>query len=328
MAVMKATLHIGRLKGKSSGRHNDRSFDTEKNESIIHPELARYNVYYVTDEDGRFQPVEGGKGAFEKREREFYKEHFSDSLGAKNDRYRAEGHKERCKTITEVRRGERTAPTEIILQVGNEKTPYIDGSKFRQMKQVNMQELRKNYPNFKILNFAIHCEETGMHAHVRGVHVAHDRDGHEEPNQTKALQEMGFSLPDPTAKRSRENNEMMVFTDQIRTQWQDTIEMVDPEITIDREVTKTGQKHQKTLKRDVQQLEEQRSELQHEIDFLMTRTAREQEKLTKIRQNVLETDYSKFEAMEQFIDEKNLNREFEEFYQNVFEMQYEYDEYE
>ena len=323
MAVMKATLHIGRLKGKSSGKHNDRSFDTEKNESIIHPENARYNVYYVTDEDGRFQPVEGGNGAFEKREREFYKTHFSDALGAKNDRYRAEGHKERCKTITEVRRGERTAPTEIILQVGNEKTPYLNAGRFRQMAQVFMQEMRKNYPDFKILNFAIHCDETSMHAHVRGVFVAHDRDGYEEPNQTKALQNMGFDLPDPTAKRSRENNEMVTFTDQIRTKWQDTIEMIDPEISIDREVTDRGKRHQKTLKGDVQQLEEQRSELQHEIDYLMTRTAREQEKLTKIRQNVLETDYSRFEAMEQFIDEKNLNREFEEFYENLFEMQYE-----
>lgn len=325
MKTMKATLHIGRLKGKSSGKHNDRSFDTEKNDSIIHPELARYNVYYVTDENGKFQPVEGGKGAFEKREREFYKTHFSDSLKAKNDRYRAEGHKERCKTITEVRKGERTAPTEIILQVGNEKNPYLDGSKFRQMAQVFMQELRKNYPNFKILNFAIHCEETSMHVHARGVFTAKNRDGYDEPNQTKALQEMGFGMPAPTAKRSRENNEMVVFTEKIRNQWQDTIEMIDPEISIDREVTDRGKRHQKTLKGDVQQLEEQRSELQHEIDYLMTRTAREQEKLTKIRQNVLETDYSRFEAMEQFIDEKNLKNEFEEFYENLFEMQYEYE---
>ena len=325
MKTMKATLHIGRLKGKSSGKHNDRSFDTEKNDSIIHPELARYNVYYVTDENGKFQPVEGGKGAFEKREREFYKTHFSDSLKAKNDRYRAEGHKERCKTITEVRKGERTAPTEIILQVGNEKNPYLDGSKFRQMAQVFMQELRKNYPNFKILNFAIHCEETSMHVHARGVFTAKNRDGYDEPNQTKALQEMGFGMPAPTAKRSRENNEMVVFTEKIRNQWQDTIEMIDPEISIDREVTDRGKRHQKTLKQDVQQLEEQCSELQHEIDYLMTRTAREQEKLTKIRQNVLETDYSRFEAMEQFIGEKNLKNEFEEFYENLFEMQYEYE---
>lgn len=163
-----------------------------------------------------------------------------------------------------------------------------------------------------------------MHAHVRGVFSAKNTDGYDEPNQTKALQEMGFGLPDPTAKRSRENNEMVVFTDQIRTKWQDTIEEINREITIDREVTDKGKKHQKTLKKDIMELEEQRSELQHEVDYLMTRTAKEQEKYKQIKQNVLETDYSRFEAMEQFIDEKNLNNEFEEFYETLFAKQYEY----
>ena len=127
MATMKASLHIGRLKGKSNGRHNDRSFDTGKSENISHPEMSQYNRYYITNEEGKFLPVEGGKGAFEQRERDYYKTHFRQTLEAKNKRYIVEGHKERCKTITELRRGTRTAPTEIVLQVGNENLPYKIG---------------------------------------------------------------------------------------------------------------------------------------------------------------------------------------------------------
>ena len=108
----------------------------------MHPENTQYNVYYVSDETGKFQPVQGGTGAFEKREREFYREHFTASQDAKNARYKMEGHKEKCRTITQLRKAQKTSPQEILLQVGNEKNPYNDTQKFKQITHKMMAQMR------------------------------------------------------------------------------------------------------------------------------------------------------------------------------------------
>lgn len=303
MAVMKATLHMGRCKGKSNGKHNDRSFDTRKDESIICPELTEKNIYYVTDKAGKFQPVQGGKGEFEKKEREFYKEHFKASQDAKNARYKAEGHKEKCRTITQLRKAAKSSPQEIILQVGNEKNPYLNAGKFQQMVQKFGAQMRSEYPDFKILNLGVHYDETSAHAHIRGVFLGKDAEGLETPNQTQALQAMGFGLPDPNAPRGRENNELVTFTKQIRGEWQDIIERTDPTIDIDREVYNTNQKH-------VNQKEKKKKEI-----------AELEQKLSQIKTNIIQTDYERLQALEEFIKEKDLQAEFEEFYENLYEMQ-------
>ena len=305
MAVMKATLHCGRLKGKSKAKHNDRSFDTSKNESIIHPEYSQYNVYYVSDEAGKFQPVQAGKGEFERRERDFYKEHFTASQKAKNARYRAEGHKENCRSVTQLRKSAKTSPQEIILQVGNEKNPYLNAGKFQQMTQKFAMQIRSEYKDFKILNMAIHYDELSAHAHIRGVFVAKDKDGLETPNQTQALQAMGFGIPDPSKPKGQKNNELVSFTEQIRTEWQDIIERTDPTIEIDREVKNPNQKHQSHKDKKAKEL----AELEQKLDV--------------VKRNLIQTDWGKFEAMEQFIEDKGLSQEFEQFYENIFDLHYE-----
>lgn len=287
MQTMKATLHIGRLKGKTNACHNDRSFNTAENENIIHPELAKYNQYYVTDDDGKFQQVEAGTGAFERREREFYRDHFKAGLDAKNERYIVQRHEENCKSITALRKGERTAPTEIILQLGSEANPYYDNAKSAKMMRQMLSRIRAQYPQFKILDVAIHYDETSAHAHIRGVYVAKDRFGYDVPNQTQALQDMGIERPDPTAGRSKNNNEMMSFTAQLRDTWYDTIEMIDPEITIDRAVTGKA-KHKATTHKEVAGLEEKKANLEADISALTTRLAKERQELAK-----LEADWDK-----------------------------------
>ena len=222
--VIKASLHQGRLKGKSKAQHNDRSFDTKKNDSIVNPDYAQYNQYYVTSEDGKFIPVTSGNNEFAKAEREFYRKNFKEGQDAKNKRNKEQGHKERCRTIEQVRKNAKTAPMELILQVGSEKKPYNDyantGKMFRQMAM----ELRKKYPQFKIINIAIHYDELTPHCHIRGVFISKDAFGYDTPNQTKALQEMGFELPNKEEERSQKNNELVSFTAKNRERWYDIIE--------------------------------------------------------------------------------------------------------
>jgi len=310
MSKMKATLHMGRLKGKSNGKHNDRTFDTSKNKSITHPEDAKYNVYYVSNEEGKFIPVEANRNEFEKREIEFYREHFSDALKAKNERYRMQGHKERCKTITETRKAAKTSPMEIILQVGNEDNPYRNGTRFNQMTTKFAAHVRSVYPDFKILNLAIHYEETSVHAHIRGVFITKDKDGHEEPNQTKALQNMGVEMPHPNQKRGQTNNELVTFTEELRECWQDIIERTDPTIDIDREVKSPSSKHKSHLEHKMKKLEERVAELENKCYTM---------------------DSMRYEGMEAFIRERGLKERFEDFYREMFINRFEeteYDEYE
>lgn len=54
--------------------------------------------------------------AFEKKR---YKELFEDSLEARNERYRQQRHKERCRDIESVYRDPKKCPFEMILQIGN-----------------------------------------------------------------------------------------------------------------------------------------------------------------------------------------------------------------
>ena len=298
METFKASLHMGRLKGKSSGKHNDRSFDTTKNESIKYPEDSKYNEYYVTNDSGKFIPVEGGNGAFEKREREFYAEHFKDGLEAKNERYRANGHKENCKSITAVRKSPKTAPMEMILQLENENHKYVRGDNFKKMIKQFTIEMRSEYPDFRILDYGIHFDEESAHCHIRGVFVAKDDAGNEIPNQTKSLQGMGFTLPNPEAKRSQTNNELVSFTSVVREKWQDVIEHVDPEISIDRQVSGVPRRHKNQNKYKAEKLAEE---------------------IEKAERSLKNMDSVKYDAMQMFLRENNLEDEFEKFYEKLFD---------
>lgn len=257
---MKATIHIGRLKGKTSARHNDRTFDTSKNESITKPENAEQNSYFIFTENGKMRNVKANRNYFESMEKDFYKEHFSESLEKKNQAYRKKGHPEDVKNINQVRRGIKSAPTEIILQVGKE-DEYQSRENFEKMVKAWVTETQEKYPNLNFLNAAIHWDEAAGHAHIRGVFIGHTKEGLEEPNQTKALREMGIERPDLSKGNSKNNNEMVNFTEQLRESWYQTIEKIEPEIEIDREVVNPSQKHKSLMEHKVEQLKKQTEEM-------------------------------------------------------------------
>lgn len=112
---MRATLHNARM-GRDgvvfSSRHNDRNFDVS-NAEHIDPNKSSGNFYW------HCMMPERPEMSFDAVEQEFYKQHFSSHLNAQNQRYTAQRHAERCKTIDDVRKNPRTCPEEVILQIGN-----------------------------------------------------------------------------------------------------------------------------------------------------------------------------------------------------------------
>ena len=66
--------------------------------------------------------------------------------------------------------------------------------------------------NFKILDGALHMDESTPHIHVRSVFVAPNKDGDLMPNQSQALTAMGFKPGDPDKTLSKFNNIQITFT--------------------------------------------------------------------------------------------------------------------
>lgn len=54
---------------------------------------------------------------------------------------------------------------------------------------------------------------------MRNVFIHTDDEGIESVNMTKALEAAGFGLPEPDKPKSRKNNPMMGYTNDVRKLW-------------------------------------------------------------------------------------------------------------
>lgn len=203
---MRATTHNGRSgkNGIYSPKHNDRNFNLDNAEHIVQDKSCN-NVYWH-----RYQS-EGLEMTFEDVEKKFYQDNFTDSLNAKNERYKKSGHKERMKTVDEYRQNKLSCPEETILQIGN-KDNTIDPKLLKTICMEHITWEMDTFPNVKVLNAAIHVDEQGApHMHERKVWVAHTKDGL-AVGQAKALDEMGIKRPDTNKKKDRYNNPKTTYT--------------------------------------------------------------------------------------------------------------------
>lgn len=203
---MRGTSHNGRVgkNGTYSPKHNDRNFDVDSAEHID-PDRVDDNWYWH-----RYQSEEP-EMTFEQAESKFYEDNFTDSLNAKNERYRASGHKDRMKSMDEYRENRLSCPEETLLQVGKTgKT--IDPDLLRRICIEHINWEINTFPNVKVLDVALHVDEEGApHMHERKVWVAHSSDGL-IVGQAKALEEMGIDRPHPEKKKDRYNNPKTTYT--------------------------------------------------------------------------------------------------------------------
>ena len=215
---MRASRHNGRSgkHGVYDVKHNDRDFDVANSEHID-AERTKLNVYwdcyqgYCLNGD-----TSERKMTFTGIEKAYYFEHYGDHVDAQNERNEKAGHAERNRTTDDVLINNKTCPEESILQLGNidcSVTPDVLAKVVAEF----FEEFEKRYgSHVHILDWALHLDEATPHVHVRQVYDALNKYGELCPQQEKALEELGFELPDPTKKRSRFNNRKMCFDAECR----------------------------------------------------------------------------------------------------------------
>ena len=74
-----------------------------------------------------------------------------------------------------------------------------------------MEMERRFGEHIHVIDWALHLDEATPHIHERHVFDYVNHYGEVEPKQEKALEALGFELPDPDKKPGRTNNRKMVF---------------------------------------------------------------------------------------------------------------------
>ena len=258
-----------RDKGAYNANHNTLEA-TRKGQSHIDEERMHLNKYIRFDRNGRPHMSQGGNGGFNatQHERERYEELYAEGLEARNQRYMASRHKERCRTISEVYQDLKTAPLESIWQVGNSHS-NMSREEMRDALvaawNLTYRELREKYgANMVPLDAALHMDEKVCHIHHRVTLGAVDEYGHFMPNQTAALEAMGFERPDPTKPRSRYNNALIAFTDSIREIFYQNCERCGLEI--DREVQNYSKRQVEILELKCDKFREEMAEAKRQAE--------------------------------------------------------------
>lgn len=211
---MRGTRHNGRSgkDGVYNPKHNDRNFDIGNSDHI---DLGRIdnNIYwdcyqgYYREEDKRERKIL----SFSEIEKQYYSEHYGDFISGQNERNIKARHPDRCRTLEDLLEDKRIVPEETIYQLGT-----IDESESAETLLEIFEDFQKEFKerfgdHIHTIDWALHTEEGTPHIHERHVFDVTNRYGELQPKQDAALEELGFELPDPEKKRSRNNNRKISF---------------------------------------------------------------------------------------------------------------------
>ena len=219
---LKLTRHNGRSgkHGTYNPRHNDRRFDVENSEHID-AQRAKKNVYWdcyrgFTTPELRENP-EQPDFSFEEIERMYYYEHYSDHVDAQNARNEKTRHTERNRTVEDLLKNNKTCPEESIYQIGTMEESVPAGTLALIVSEFYEEFERRFGSHIHILDWALHLDEGTPHIHERHVFDCKNRYGELCPQQEKALEELGFELPDPSKPKGKHNNRKQTFDAVCRT---------------------------------------------------------------------------------------------------------------
>ena len=325
--MMKATVRNGRAtaSGKVYNANHNTKAETRAQERHIDHERTEQNINLQFTAEGKVRRY----GSFDAKAFELsrYEELYGPGQEAKNARYIADGHPERCKSVADIYASRRTAPLETIIQLGSQDTD-IDPQERKEKLMAATAELivglQKRWgDNLHLLDLAIHLDEGVPHCHLRMTFSALDKFGQRVPNQAQAFEAMGIQRPDPTAKEGKYNCPLITFSELIRQEFYDLCEKRG--IVIDREVKNPSQKHLSVLEYKCKRMEEvvdilttQKQELEAvateqaqmivlakaEIEQVRTEmdTLRDRNSITRTIQESLERPDIKIEA--EFLPEK------------------------
>ena len=216
---MRASTHNGRAgsHGTYDPKHNDREFDTDRAEGV-NSDMTPFNVYWncIDHRLVMHKDLTENDLSFTEAENIFYQSFYGDYLDGQNERHITSRHKERCRTMDQLRKDRRTCPEETIYQIGN-KDSHVDPEVLAKVAVDFFNEYQKRYgDHVHIINWSLHLDESTPHIHERHSFFVVNQYGERCPKQEQACKEMGFDLPDPSKKSGRYNNRKMSFDAEVR----------------------------------------------------------------------------------------------------------------
>ena len=213
---LKLTRHNGRAgkHGTYNPKHNDRNFDLTNSEHID-PERAKGNIYWDCFHGFRSalapQDPDDLAGTFSDVERQFYETHYTAFVESQNERNAKIRHTERNRSIPDLLSSRKTCPEETIYQLGTE-DDHASGEVLLAVVTEFIEEFKARFgDHVHVLDWALHLDESTPHIHERHVFDCENKHGEVAPQQEKALEALGFELPDQGKPLSRRSNRKITF---------------------------------------------------------------------------------------------------------------------
>ena len=199
---LKLTRHNGRAgkHGTYNPKHNDRSFNLSNSEHID-PERAKGNIYWDCFHGFRSaldpQDPDDLAATFSDVERQFYETHYTAFIESQNERNAKIRHTERNRSIPDLLSSRKTCPEETIYQLGT-KDDHASSEVLLAVVTEFIEEFKARFgDHVHVLDWALHLDESTPHIHERHVFDCENKYGEVAPQQEKALEALGFDLPDP-----------------------------------------------------------------------------------------------------------------------------------
>ena len=307
---MRLTRHNGRSGkfGAYNPKHNDRQFNVEHSEHID-SNRTKFNIYFdcYTGYRGNGFPERDPESVipFEEVERMYYADHYSDFLEGQSRRNEAHGHADRNRTVEDLLANKTTCPEETVYQIGT-----IDE---HVSKDVLFNIVTDFGSHVHILDFALHCDEGTPHIQERHVFDARNQYGELCPQQEKALEELGFDLPNPDKPKSKYNRRKNVFDAACREMLFDITERYG--LHLDREPSYGGraylEKQDYILMKQKEELASREKQIEQKESELEELSIRIDDVETLI-DKIAETAYDKaVEAVTERVQEETRNEDFE-----------------
>ena len=213
---LKLTRHNGRAgtHGTYNPKHNDRSFNLANSEHID-PERAKGNIYWDCFHGFRSaldpQDLDDLAATFSEVEQQFYENRYSEFIEKQNERNAEIRQTERNRSIPGLLSSRKTCPEETIYQLGT-KDDHASGEVLLAVVTEFIEEFKARFgDHVHVLDWALHLDESTPHIHERHVFDCENKHGEVAPQQEKALEALGFDLPDPDKPLSRRNNRKITF---------------------------------------------------------------------------------------------------------------------
>ena len=144
-------------------------------------------------------------------ERQFYESRYTTFIEGQNERNAKIRHTERNRSIPDLLSSRKTCPEETIYQLGT-KNNHASAEDLLNIVTEFIEEFKAKFGgHVHVLDWALHLDESTPHIHERHVFDCENKYGEVAPQQEKALEALGFDLPDPDKPLSRHNNRKIAF---------------------------------------------------------------------------------------------------------------------